>query len=244
MATNNLRILYANSLTAATGGGSSSNLLNDYKSQTSTATTFTLTTGALTGAVAVVAVLAEDTSSVTMTVTTANGNGSRTESTTSDILQTNSVGYGGGKYVAAYFTLTANTTSFTVTFNKSVKVSRFLVGNYWAPTYNTSFGIQVGYTDASTTERLHSGDHYITPGPRHKTLSLALEYLTDSEKFKMFDIVKLLGKSKPVFVSAFPEDTDLEREQMYSIYGRFSNLPSITYAMFTKYTTQIELEEF
>lgn len=244
MATNNLRILYANSLTAATGGLSPSNLLNDYKSQTSTASTFTLTTSSLTGVVAVVAVLAEDTSSVTMTVTTSNGSGTSTESTASNILQASSVGYGGGKYAAVYLSLTAATTSFTITFNKSVKVSRFLVGNYWSPAYNTSFGIQVGYTDTSTTERLQSGDQYITLGPRHKTLSLSLDYVTDAEKFKLFDIIKVLGKSKPVFVSAFPGDADKEREQMYSIYGRFSSLPSITYAMFTKYTSSLELEEF
>lgn len=243
MATNNLRILYANKLTAATGGSTPSNLLNDYKSQTSTATTFTLTTSALTGTVAVVALLAEDTSSTTMTVTTANGSGSNTETTASGVLSSSAIGYGGGKYITAYVTLTASTTSFTVTFNKSVKVSRFLVGNYWSPTYNTSFGIRVGYSDATSVERLQSGDQYITPGPRHKTASLALDYITDSEKFKLFDIVKLLGKSKPVFVSAFPEDADKEREQMYSIYGRFSNLPDITYAMFTKYTSSLELEE-
>jgi hypothetical protein len=244
MSSNNLRILYVNKLTAATGGLTPSNLLNDYKSQTSTSEAFTLTTSSLTGPVAVIAVLAEDTSATTMAVTTANGSGSDAETTTSLISNTSTVGYGGGKYLAAYFTLSANTTTFTVTFGKSVKVSRFLVGNYWSPTHNTSFGISVGYADATSSQRLQSGDQYITPGPRHKTLSLSLEYLTDAEKFRMFDIVKLLGKSNPLFVSAFPADTDVEREQMYSIYGRFSNLPNITYSMFTKYTTQLEVEEF
>lgn len=239
MATNNLRILYANKLTAATGGLTPSNLLNDYKSQTSTSSTFTLTTSSLTGKVAVVAMLAENTASVTMTV---NGT-AETESTQSTISSTAAVGYGGGKYVVVYLTLAEATTSFAVTFSSAVKVSRFLVGNYWSPTYNTSFGVQVGYEELTTTERLQSGDLYSTPGPRHKTLSFNLEYVTDAEKFKLFDIVKLLGKSKPLFVSVFPEDSDLEREQMYSICGKFTNLPAITYAMFTRYTTSLQLEE-
>lgn len=239
MATNNLRILYANKLTSATGGLTPSSLLNDYKSQTSTGSAFTLNTGSLTGKVAVVAMLAENTASVTMTV---NGI-AEVESTASDISSTAAVGYGGGKYVVVYLTLAEATTSFTVTFNSAVRVSRFLIGNYWSPTYNTSFGVQVGYEDLTTVERLHSGDLYSTPGPRHKTLSLDLQYVTDAEKFKLFDIVKLLGKSKPLFVSVFPEDSDLEREQMYSIYGKFTNLPNITYAMFTRYTTSLQLEE-
>lgn len=239
MATNNLRIVYANKLTAATGGSTPQNLLNDYKSQTSTATTFTLTTSSLTGKVAVVAMLSETTSSVTMTVNST----STTESTTSTISSSASIGYGGGKYVVVYLTLAAATTSFTVTFNTSVKVSRFIVGNYWSPTYNTSFGISVGYEDQSSTERLQGGDLYTTSGPRHKTMSFDLQYVTDSEKFFLFDLVKQLGKSKAIFVSAFPEDSDKEREQMYSIYGKFSSLPQISYAMFTKYTSSLQLEE-
>lgn len=239
MAQNNLRILYANKLTNATGGLAPSNLLNDFKSQTSTSSTFTLTTSSLTGKVAVVALLAETTASITMTV---NGT-AEVESTYSLISSPGTLGYGGGKYVVVYLTLAAATTSFSVTFSSAVKVSRFIVGNYWSPTYNTSFGVQVGYEDLTTTERLQSGDLYNTPGPRHKTLSFSLDYVTDAEKFKLFDIVKLLGKSKPLFVSVFPEDTDVEREQMYSIYGKFTNLPSITYAMFTKYTSSLQLEE-
>lgn len=244
MATNNLRILYANKLTAATGGATPSNLLNDYKSQTSQASTFTLTASSLTGKVAVVALLAETTASVTMTVTTATTSGSYAETTTSAVASTGTIGYGGGKYIAVYLDLGATTTtSYTVTFSAGVKVSRFLVGSYWSPTYNTSFGMQVGYEDTSSSERLQSGDLYSTPGPRHKTLSFELPYLNDTDKFKLFDIVKLLGKSKPIFISLFPEDTDKEREQMYSIYGRFTGLPGITYAMFTKYASSIQLEE-
>lgn len=236
---NNLRIVYVNQLTAATGGASPQNLLNDYKSQTDTSNTFTLTTNSISGDIAIVAILAENTTPVTMTV---NSNSAQ-ETTTSSIATAAPIGQGGGKYVALYFNQATATTTFTVTFNTSVKVSRFIVGNYWSPVYNTSFGVQVGYDDLSTTERLQSGDLYTIVGPRHKTLSFDLEYLTESDKFKLFDIVKLLGKSKPIFISVFPQNTDKEKEQMYSIYGKFQSIPSITYTMFTKYTSSIQVEE-
>lgn len=239
MAANNLRILYVNQLTAATGGSTPSELLNDFKSRTSTASSFTLTTNSLTGPIAIVAMLAEETGSVTMTV---SGN-SNAETTTSSISSSSAVGFGGGKYVAVYYNLASATTSFTVTFSKSVKVSRFIVGNYWVPTFNVPFGMQVGYEDTSTSERLQSGDLYSTLAPRHKTLGFELEYLTDGDKFKLFDIIKLIGKSKPIFVSLFPEDTDKEREQMYSIYGKLQNAANISYAMYTKYMSSIQIEE-
>lgn len=240
MAANNLRILYKNAVTAVTADSvSAPNLLNDYKSQTTTGTTFVITTSSLTGSVVLVAMLPELTGSVTMTVT---GQTAVVESTTS-LVANNQIGYGGGKYVAKYIALGSATTSFTVTFSQAVKVSRFIVGNYWTPQFNTSYGIELGYTDASDYERLQSGDLYTINAPRNKYLTFNLEYLVDAEKFKMFDIIKSVGKSKPLFISVFPEDTDKEKEQMYSIYGKLSNMPGITYALFTKYTTSLNLEE-
>lgn len=239
MATNNVRIIHTNQLTAATGGASPSNLLNDYKSRTSTASSFTLTTNSISGPIAIVAMLAEDTGAVTMTV---SGN-SNVESTTSAVTTSAPVGQGGGKYIAVYFTQGTAATSFTVTFSKSVKVSKFIVGNYWAPTYNAPFGMQVGYEDTTSTDRLQSGDLYSVVGPRHKVMTFELEYLTETDKFKLFDIIKSIGKSKAIFVSVFPQNSDKEKEQMYSIYGKFQNLSNISYAMYTKYTSSVQLEE-
>lgn len=242
MAANNLRILYANKLTGVSGGTNPANALTDYKSQWATGNTFTLTTSSISGPVVVVAMLTEDTASINMRVVT-TGTNDLVSDTTASVIGSAAVGFGGGKYVALYTTLDSAVTSFTITFSRSVKVSRFLVGNYWVPEHNTSFGVQTGYADSSQYERLHSGDLYATPGPRHKTLSFSLEYLTDADKFKLFDILKTIGKSKPLFVSLFPNDTDKELEQMYCIYGRLSSVPGITYAMFTKYSSQLELEE-
>lgn len=238
MAANNLRIVLNNALTQV-GGSATDNTLNDYKSRFSTGTTFTLTTTALTGPIAIVAMLTEAVGSVTMTVT---GQTAVTEATTSSY-SGQTVGYGGGKYIVKYFTPTAGTTSFTVTFGSSVKVSRFIVGNYWAPKYNTGFGVQTGFTDSTNVERLQSGDQYVTLAPRNKTLQFDLQYMDESDKFQLFDIIRSIGKTKPVFVSLFPQDTDQQKEQMYSIYGRFSNLSNISHVMYSMYSSSLQLEE-
>ena len=235
----NLRLIHTNQLTQVAGSATHP-ATNDYKSQTSTNTSFALTTSSISGNVAVVAYLPEHTGSITMTVT---GFSPVTESTVSATTNLPNA-YGGGKYVVVYLTGITARTSFTVTFNTSVKVSRFVVGNYWSPQHNIPFGITAGYTDTSTSERLQSGDLYSTPGPRNKTMQFALEYLTDSDKYEFFSILKTIGKLGCVFVSAFPEDTDKAREQMYSIYGKLSNLNGISYAQYTRYTSSVDLEEF
>ena len=239
---NNLRILYINTLISATAGGSSAtNLLTDLKSQTSTGSSFVLNTSSLSGPVAVVAILAENPGPVTMTVA---GQTSLIENTTTAV-SSNTAGYGGIKYLAKYFTLASSTSTFTITFNKTVKVSRFLVGNYWEPKYNTSFGISIGYEDATQYDRLQSGDLYATIAPRYKTMSFELQYVDSTEKFKLYEILRGIGKTKPMFISAFPDLVeDQDQEQMYSIYGRLTNLPPISYRMFSMYQSQFEVQEF
>lgn len=240
MPRNNLRVVSNNKITQIQVGATVvTNSLNDYKSQFDTASTFTITTTSVTGPVVVVAMLTEAVGSVTMTVT---GQTAITEATTSSFTG-QTVGYGGGKYIAKYFTLATGTTSFTVTFNTAVKVSKFIIGNYWVPKYNTEYGVQTGYEDASTYERLQSGDLYAVIAPRNKTLQFDLQYMDESDKFQLFDIVRSIGKTKPLFISIFPEDNDQQKEQMYSIYGRLTSPPNISHVMFTMYSSSLQLQE-
>jgi hypothetical protein len=243
MAKNNLRIVYDNKATQI--GGSATNLaLNDYKSATTTAaTTYTVTTTAISGPVCVMAMIAEDTGTSTLTVTAGSSTASSTDNSTSLINTAPTIGYGGVKYMAVYFPNLASTTSFTLTFNTPEKLSRVVIGNYWTPTYNTNYGITVGYTDASTHERLQSGDLYTVVGPRNKTLTFELQYLNEADKFRLFDIIRTRGKVTPIFVSAFPDDTDKEKEQMFQIYGKFSEVPGLSHTMYTMYASTITLEE-
>jgi len=233
----NLRIVSKNEVTAV-GGSSTAAACNDYKSQFQSGSSFTVTTNSLSGNIAIVAVLAEDVGSVTMTTS----GGSVSDTTTSSIDNTPTVGYGGVKYIASYATA-SGATSFNISFNKTVKVSRFIIGNYWSPTHNMGFGISVGYTDATTIERLQTGDQYIVSLPRHKTMQFELQYLNEDDKFRMFDIARICGKATPIFVSGFPSDSYKDKEQMYSIYGRFNTPPNIAHTIFTMYSSSLQLEE-
>lgn len=236
----NLRIVSKNQVTAV-GGSSTAAACNDYKSQFQSGSSFTVSTSSLSGNIAIVAVLAEDVAAVTMTYSSS----SSSETTSSDINTTPVVGYGGVKYIAIY-TTASGATSFNISFNKTVKVSRFIIGNYWSPTHNMGFGISVGYTDATTIERLQTGDQYIVSLPRHKTMQFELQYLNEDDKFRLFDIARSCGRTTPIFVSGFPESsaTLKDKEQMYSIYGRFNTPPNIAHTIFTMYSSSLQLEEF
>lgn len=240
MARSTIRVLLDNRLSKV-NASTTANSLNDYRSKYDTGTTFTLATDiGLTGTVAVIAVLTDAETSVTMTVT---GQGSTTDITTSSFTG-QTVGYGAGKYIAKYFTLDASTSSFTVTFSTTVKVSRFIVGNYWAPKYDVGFGMQVGYQDASVYERSMAGDQLVTLAPRYKQLSFNLELVDPTDKLFLYKLFRIAGKSIPLFVSLFPEDADNQKEQYYSIYGKLSEPGSLSYAKYNAYSAgTISLEE-
>lgn len=265
-----LCILANNALTTV-NGSATNNTLNDYSSRFAVASSFTCTTNALQGKVAVVALLHDTASTVTMSVTANAQTTTKTDTINLLYNAADSEGlyvadgyvaanyvmtgleyytlntkpvYSGGKYVAIYLDLgTTSTTSFTISFSSSVSVSRLIIGNYWSPTYNTSYGVQIGVQDNTDYIRLQSGDLYSVLGSRNKTMQFDLQYLTDTDKNYLFDIMRSVSKTKPIFVSVFPGSSDLEQEQLYSIYGRVSTPASISYAMFSMYSSQLQLEE-
>lgn len=240
----NLRILYSNK--ASTLAGNSGALaLTDIKSQTTfftanTAQTLVSSTS-LSGKVMVVAMLST-LNAITMSVVANSVTTTVTDTSTTNL--TNSgLSTGGVKYVVAYLDLASATNTFSISFSANVGVCRILVGNYWEPKHNISYGISIGYNDSSTIDRLQGGDQYVMTGPRSKTMNFDLQYIADQDKYVLFDILRTNGKAVPVFASLFPNDSDKNLEQMYSIYGRFNTLPNMSYATYTMHASSLQLEE-
>jgi hypothetical protein len=124
-----------------------------------------------------------------------------------------------------------------------LEVSRLILGNYWAPTYNTGFGIPMTSVDAGTQTRAQSGDLVSSVSYKYKKLSIDLAWMLAPDRVRLQSMLQNNGISKGVFLSVFPEDTDPFKEQTYQIYGKLPNSVTISHPMHTIYSTQIELEE-
>lgn len=156
--------------------------------------------------------------------------------------------FGGGSYARCWFTSTPGrrlVIDLSDSTNSSgyLEASRLVCGAYWSPTYNTNFGLQVGFVDTSEQTRSESGNFITTNNTVHKTLNFDLSYLTDADRAKMMSILRGNGLRRPLFVSVFPDDTDLVKEQNYQIYGKLTNLNSITHPLYTIYSTNLTIEE-
>lgn len=148
-----------------------------------------------------------------------------------------------------YFTQTAGVRKLEIILTDAsnsdgyIEAATAITGTYWSPTYNTSFGVQIGVEDSSTTSRTQAGNLVTDIGTSNKTLQFELNYLTDTDRDYLFSIINSIGKKAPIYVSLFPEDTDPKKEQTYQIYGKLRDMPTLTHPMYTVYSSSISIEE-
>lgn len=136
------------------------------------------------------------------------------------------------------------TVTDTANINTYLEASRLIVGPVWSPKYNTSYGLSAGVKDLSTSVRTEAGDLITSVGIQVNTLNFDLKYLSTEDRITFNKIAKLAGMSKPIFVSLFPDNTtDWEKEQVYQLYGKFTQMPGLEHSVLDMYSAQVELEE-
>lgn len=157
--------------------------------------------------------------------------------------------FGGGTCVRKYFSQVSNCRAMQLDFvdtnntEEFLEVSRIIAGTYWSPKYNTEYGLSVGISDSSSRYRTQTGNLITDIGTSNKTLSFNLSYMDSNDRDVLFSIIKSIGTKKSLYVSLFPEDSDTTKELMYQIYGRFSDLATISNPMYSMYASSVNIEE-
>jgi len=270
MAANNLRIIYKNladtaTVTASTTSSAltaASNLKLDAKSQvwrstTNSATlTVTLATPALIGGVILPFCNLGATSTVTVTLNTGFTTGavlaapyqnSVQVDTTNIPVGANGYSYGGGAYARVWFT-PQTCASLTITISNPsstyIELSRLIIGDYWSPTYNTSYGLSTQVKDLTTQTRTESGDLISNRGTLSNSISLNLDYLTVEDRAKLLTILRNNGMYQPLFISVFPNNSDdYTKEIGFQIYGKLNQLNAISHPYMSVYTSTLDIDE-
>lgn len=127
---------------------------------------------------------------------------------------------------------------------KYIEASRLIIGDYWSPTYNTSYGLGVQTKDTTDNVRTEAGDLVSNVGVDYNVLNFDLKWLDKTDRATLNKILRYNGLKKPIFVSLFPDNSDdWEKEQIYQIYGKLSGISSIVHPVLDMYSSQIEIEE-
>lgn len=172
----------------------------------------------------------------------------------------NSYSYGGGTYARVWLPTvqTARWVTIEIIDNRagtgitdlSIEVSRVVLGSYWSPKYNTSFGLATQMKDLSSHERTESGDLITNRGIRFNSMNFDLKWLVPADRLEFSRIVKGGGLPRPILISLFPHvhtdsstDVDFDKEQSHQIYGKLSALSAVSHPIFDMYSTTIDIEE-
>lgn len=267
----NLRVVYNNaadraslSSSATAGSLAVANLQSDIKSKvcrsTGTSLTLTLTWAVAETINAVIMAFTNLSSTATMNVKAYTNAADSTaiydvtntcaQGGVSNVSGVNNFAYGAGVYARQWMTSTVVAKKLVITITDAnnalgyVEAGRLIVGSYWAP----SFGVEQDGTsftmvDMSEQVRTDSGDMFVNVKPRYRKQQLSMPSLNKDDQSKMWRILWNHGTVKPIFLSLFPNNSDVELEQVHMLYGRLVSSPSLTSPYFQYRAANLDIEE-
>lgn len=165
-----------------------------------------------------------------------------------DPLGANAYSYGGATYGIKWVPLN-NVQKIVLDIVDStplgyIEASRLITGTYWTPDYQAEQGAEVGVVDTTKNERTDAGDLRSDRGTVHKTLSFDLNFLTNNDRNKLFNILRGNGMFRPLYVSLVPESSlDVTGEQIFQIYGKLSKSGAMKYQILNQFSSTLEIEE-
>lgn len=140
-------------------------------------------------------------------------------------------------------------TSYTIELmdyitSKYIEVGNLVMGNYWSPKYNTSFGLSTSVIDTTDNTRTESGDLISTIGIKYNTMNFDLKWLSITDRMELKRIFRTVGKHSALFISLFPDNSeDWEKEMSHQIYGKLKDTYAIEHPVLSIYSSKIEIEE-
>jgi hypothetical protein len=154
-------------------------------------------------------------------------------------------GFGGATKTSVWMPTTYQIKKLVVTLTSTsvtaIDCARIICGTYWQSTRQVNNGIQLGYEDLSEITTTRSGNTYEDRKPITETMQFDLEYLPDTDRKQLQTLMRSWGSSALIYYCVFPDNTNPEVTQSYSIYGR-SNSNSLQYQFFSYYNTSLDIK--
>lgn len=154
-------------------------------------------------------------------------------------------GFGGATKTSVWLgrIYTAKKLVITLTNSAVIDCARIVCGTYWESTRQASNGITVDFADGSDVTTTRSGNTYVDRKPILDSLNLSLEYIDDSDRKQLLNIMRSWGSNGLIYLCVFPDNTNPELTQSYSIYGRNQN-NSIQYQLYSLYNTSLTVNSW
>jgi len=156
-------------------------------------------------------------------------------------------GFGGATKTSVWLPTTYQVKKVVITLTSTsvaqIDCARIICGTYWQSTRQVNNGIQLGYEDLSEITTTRSGNTYEDRKPISETMQFDLEYLPDADRKQLQTLMRSWGSSALIYYCVFPDNTNPELTQSYSIYGR-SNSNNLQYQFFSYYNTNLDIKSW
>ncbi|MBW5801200.1 hypothetical protein [Halomonas elongata] len=119
-----------------------------------------------------------------------------------------------------------------------IQTERFVVGSYYSPVFNASYGPQLDWEDSSEHKRTESGSINTISGNVFRRLTVDLNHLDSSDRSALTLNALKSGKGGDVFVSLYPEKGGID-EAEHEFLARRENSYSHTHNRFRNWKTQL-----
>jgi hypothetical protein len=154
-------------------------------------------------------------------------------------------GFGGATKTSVWLsrTYSAKKVVITITNSSIIDCARIVCGAYWEGTRQASKGISVEFSDSSEVTVTRSGNTYVDRKPISESISLDLQYISDTDRRTLISIMKSWGSNGLLYMCIFPDNTNPDVTQAYSVYGR-SQSNSIQYEVYSLYNTSLTINSW
>ena len=163
-------------------------------------------------------------------------------------LNSNTFPYGGGTYATIYPDKTVGEKTVidiidTNNTNGYLEASSIVIGAVWSPNLNAAYNASWSLKDTSKQSRNDSGDLIVDRGSRYRSIVIALHQMDPSDRENLMQIMITNGISTNIFLSLFPESSDIQEEQMYQIYGKISKLQPVSRFAYKRDKSSLTIQE-
>lgn len=100
-----------------------------------------------------------------------------------------------------------------------IDTSRLIIGTYWSPKNNASYGAETSLVDSSDIVRTDSGGISVFRSCVYEKMNLNLEFMASDDRKALDKITRLTAGYKPILISLVPDGTDYNLIQETTIYG-------------------------
>lgn len=103
-----------------------------------------------------------------------------------------------------------------------LQAGRLILGRYWSPTLNLSYGYRMGWREQTQQRRTRGGALRSDTRPAYRVATGLLQWMDASEESTILDVQFFRGKRKDLLFSGYPEDGTV-LEQKHTILGRLTD---------------------